>query len=251
VCGLASPDAGANRIVGGEEATPGEWPWVVSLEMRDSGGGTYSCGGAILTKTHILTAAHCLPQFMESVTVRAGAHNVFSLGSDVQSVTSNSWVNHENYDDQTSENDVSVITLPSELTWSNTVMPLCLPQAETFEGDEAVVAGWGATLEGGSTSDVLREVALNVVSNAQCVSDYSTVGYSVFSTNICAAAPGKDSCQGDSGGSLFHKTTSDQWASIGIVSFGEGCARPEYPGVYARTSDYNSWILDKVSSGSC
>jgi secreted trypsin-like serine protease len=88
----------------------------------------------------------------------------------------------------------------------------------------------------------LRQVNLNIVSNAQCDTAY---GGGITSSMVCATAPQKDSCQGDSGGPLVSKQATD-WVQLGIVSFGIGCANAQYPGVYTRTDQYLNWILNKT-----
>ena len=105
------------------------------------------------------------------------------------------------------------------------------------------VTGFGTTREGGSSSDKLMEVEVPVVSNAQCSNSYP--GYITFN-HICAGKEGKDSCQGDSGGPLFWSSNSKFYLT-GIVSFGQGCARPNYPGVYTRVTSYLNWI--KTNTG--
>jgi len=114
----------------------------------------------------------------------------------------------------------------------------------------ATVAGWGATSEGGAGSDRLKEVALPIVSDAQCAAHYGSS--TVAATEVCAGYPegGQDSCQGDSGGP-FMVRNGGSWLLAGIVSWGDGCARPGVPGVYAEVGALASFIdSHKGPSGS-
>jgi hypothetical protein len=117
-------------------------------------------------------------------------------------------------------------------------------------GTMATVTGWGATAEGGAGSNALLEVAVPLVSNATCNSPSSYNG-AVTENMLCAGLPagGKDSCQGDSGGPLI-VPNGGGWLQAGVVSWGYGCARPDWYGVYARVSRFKGWIDDKLGTGS-
>ena len=109
------------------------------------------------------------------------------------------------------------------------------------------VSGWGFTEEGNYSSSptILREVDVPVISTAECVSHYGTV---VSDDNLCAGFPegGKDACEGDSGGPGVFFNTDNRAYHIGIVSFGNGCGRPNAPGVYCRTTKYLDWITENT-----
>jgi trypsin len=108
-------------------------------------------------------------------------------------------------------------------------------------GTNVVVTGWGRTSEGGSSSTTLRQVTVQIINQSTCNSAYSAHG-GVSSNMICAGVPGggRDACQGDSGGPLI---TTNPRSLVGIVSWGVGCARPQFPGVYARVSSVCNWII--------
>jgi len=110
-------------------------------------------------------------------------------------------------------------------------------------GQTLRVIGMGSTATDGSTvSDPLLYVDVDTVGKAQCESDYGTGIFSDFM--LCAAAPGRDSCQGDSGGPIFD--LSDPPKQVGVVSWGYGCADPNYPGVYARISGDYTWLQTNI-----
>uniref|UniRef100_A0A8C4F937 Peptidase S1 domain-containing protein n=1 Tax=Dicentrarchus labrax TaxID=13489 RepID=A0A8C4F937_DICLA len=160
-------------------------------------------------------------------------------------------INHPSYDSSTNDNDISLLKLSSPVTFTNYIRPVCLAASGStfYNGTDSWVTGWGTIGSGvplPSPQD-LMEVEVPVVGNRQCNCDYG-VG-SITDNMICAGlrAGGKDSCQGDSGGPMVSKQNS-RWIQEGIVSFGEGCAEPEKPGVYTRVSQYQSWINSKITS---
>ena len=114
--------------------------------------------------------------------------------------------NHPDYNDQTLNYDFSMLKLKSEVNYCNYphIRPVCLPfdSTDTFAGDAATVTGWGTTSSGGDLSNTLREVAVTVLTNNKCKSDFSYSSGDITSNMLCANVDGggKDSCQGDSGG---------------------------------------------------
>eukprot|EP00594_Rhizosolenia_setigera_P005918 CAMPEP_0178948684 /NCGR_PEP_ID=MMETSP0789-20121207/5615_1 /TAXON_ID=3005 /ORGANISM="Rhizosolenia setigera, Strain CCMP 1694" /LENGTH=170 /DNA_ID=CAMNT_0020629089 /DNA_START=351 /DNA_END=863 /DNA_ORIENTATION=+ len=121
--------------------------------------------------------------------------------------------------------------------------------ADTSSGVDVVVMGWGTTTSGGQSSDLLLEVELDAISNAECENEYGAG--EITDDMLCASRAGKDSCQGDSGGPLILKgTDSASDVQIGIVSWGYGCADPDYSGVYSRVSSNTEFIECVVNGGS-
>ncbi|XP_047487290.1 serine protease filzig-like isoform X2 [Penaeus chinensis] len=250
VCGAAPEDAGPTRIVGGEAATAGEYPWMALLDIKTSNGGFF-CGGAIVTTTHVVTAGHCVDHQNVKVKVTAGEYDIDSdKETDTQVIDAKRIATHPKYNPNTQENDIALITLRKALVWKSNVGPICLPPNNNFEGRLAVVSGWGSLKYQGSFPSKLNEVGVTVTEQKTCQNAYEASGFPVTKKHICAADPGKDSCQGDSGGPLFIKEDG-KWVLIGVVSFGMECALDGFPGVYTRVTSYNDWILNKASSGSC
>merc|ERR1712126_69134 len=232
------------RIVGGQETEVNEYPWQVGLV---SGSGTRPwCGGSLISNQHVLTAAHCTAGgSTSSIRVLVGEHD--TSDSDANIVTISAINDHPNYNSGTLDNDYSILTLSSPVTFSTNVAPVCLPAATSnlYVGSVATVTGWGTTSSGGSQPDVLQEVDVTVISNSQCEGNYGSS--SITSAMVCAADTGKDSCQGDSGGPMV-TPENGRYAQIGVVSWGYGCASPDYPGVYARVTSVKSWI-QTIASG--
>ncbi|XP_029998042.1 transmembrane protease serine 9 [Sphaeramia orbicularis] len=247
VCGRATLNTRV-RIVGGQTAVEGSWPWMVSVH-RD---GSHICGGSLINNQWVLSAAHCFTVTSTSrYLLYMGRHSQELSNPNEVSRTISQIINHPDYNSRTSDNDISLLRLSSPVTFTTYIVPVCLasPSSTFFTGVDVWVTGWGATRFGGSlpSPQNLMEVEVPVVGNRQCNCDYG-VG-TITDNMLCAGLRegGKDSCQGDSGGPLVVKL-NDRWIQAGVVSFGEGCARPERPGVYTRVSRYMTWINEQISS---
>ncbi|XP_068231105.1 chymotrypsinogen B-like isoform X2 [Palaemon carinicauda] len=248
LCGRRNPVV---RIVGGQETTLHEYPWQVALTTASSN--KPYCGGSIISDQWILTAAHCVDgSNAQDVYVVVGEHdwNVTTETSATQKLQASSIIMHPSYDSDTNDNDVALIQLPSALTFpeSNTIAPVCLPDADNdYSNVNGTVTGWGRLTEGGSQPHKLYEVVVSTMTNVACADKYSASA--ITANMICAGSSNKDSCQGDSGGPLMAPGNIAEtfMVEIGVVSWGTGCARPEFPGVYARVSNYLSWINTNIA----
>ncbi|XP_063328800.2 transmembrane protease serine 9-like, partial [Pelmatolapia mariae] len=245
VCGQAALNT---RIVGGQVAPVGSWPWQVSLQRS----GSHFCGGSLINSQWVLTAAHCFPTITASgLTVNLGRQSLQGSNPNAVSRTVTQIIKHPNYNSKTFDNDICLLQLSSPVTFNNYISPVCLAASDStfYSGVNSWVTGWGSIGSGVPlpSPQNLMEVQVPVVGNRQCNCDYG-VG-EITDNMICAGLSegGKDSCQGDSGGPMVSKQ-SGRWIQAGIVSFGEGCAEPNLPGVYARVSQYQTWINSQISS---
>ncbi|MGB8399022.1 serine protease [Bradyrhizobium sp.] len=233
------------KIVGGEPTTIEQHPWQVALNVTIEGR-SYLCGGSIIADRWVLTAAHCFNPTTRAgeVKVKAGATNYLTQGawSDVDRV-----VIHEAYDPKTHENDLALIKLRSPS--QGRVIPLASLKQGIRVGQPLEVTGWGATSEGGDVTRVLLKASIPYVDNATCNGATAYNG-TIKPGMMCAGyrEGGVDSCQGDSGGPLVWRAT-DGPVLVGVVSWGEGCARKLRYGVYTRTANYAEWIGKVVASG--
>lgn len=234
-------------IVGGQPAEPGEWPWQASVQA-----GPYLCGGALLTREWVITAAHCLFDnngillSADRIHVLLGDYDRSQVEASEQYLAVIQVVTHEAFNDWTNDNDLALLQLAMPVVLSDaiaTIRPVLTNQQETLTaaGVLATITGWGVTTEGGNGALQLMEVEVPLVDNATC-----NLSYGIITDNmLCAgyAEGGKDSCQGDSGGPLVVRD-GDHWRLAGIVSFGHGCARPNFYGVYTRITRYISWLQE-------
>jgi len=234
-----------NRIVGGVVAEVNEFPWRVGIYSRGKG---VFCGGTIISPNWIVTAAHCIGKagwtHTQPLQVNVADHDyTTTTESRNQLITVDRIINHAAYNDQTQDNDIALLHLERPLTYDRTIQPICLPwtmTGETFQGKTITASGWGTTSSGGSASTVLRKVDLPVLTTEECSRYYRGM---LTPNMFCTYAPGKDTCQGDSGGSIdYLEPNADRYFGIGVVSWGIGCAGENKPGVYAKVTNYLSWI---------
>ncbi len=230
-------------IVGGSNVNIQDFPWQVSLQLSNS----HICGASILTSQWILTAAHCIigePTHRLSVLAGTTALN----GSGQRRSVSQAII-HPSYNDRFIErgSDIALLRLSSPLSLNASVATIPPVNAAdesggaTAPGTVATVSGWGATREDGWGSNTLRAVSVPVVPTSQAAQLMrTTLPASVIAAGLIAQG-GRDSCQGDSGGPLIVQSDSGPLLA-GVVSFGDGCARPNAPGIYTRVSSFGSWL---------
>ncbi|XP_039759739.1 proclotting enzyme [Pararge aegeria] len=254
-CGQREDEGG--RIVGGTESKPGAWPWMAAIYLHGSKRREFWCGGTLVGKRHVLTAAHCTrdskqrPFPARQFSVRLGDVDLSRDDEPSRPVTLR--VSAVRAHDQFSRvgyyNDIAVLVLADNVQKSKYVIPICLPQGDLarqqFDGSVATVVGWGTTRYGGGESSRQLEAKLPVWRNEDCDRAYFQP---ITDTFLCAGYPrgGVDACQGDSGGPLM-LLANGRWTQIGVVSFGNKCGEPGYPGVYTRVTHYLSWLQQNLA----
>ena len=245
-------------IVGGEVAQPGQFPWQAFVSPNEA-----YCGGALITPEWVVTAAHCFFEGEDGqaktripddrIRVTLGAQDITQEEPSQQRFTAALGIVHESYDPDngnTDDNDIALIRLPQPATLNDrvAVVPLIAAgEAGVLDapGVLGTVSGWGNTSDGGDVSNVLKFVALPVVASDVCAQTYDNLTDNM----ICAggsAAGGEDSCQGDSGGPYVVPDGQGGVRLAGVVSFGQGCAQANVPGVYVRVSRYLDWIAGRI-----
>ncbi|XP_071524796.1 trypsin-1-like [Panulirus ornatus] len=236
---------GLNKIVGGTDVTPGELPYQLSFQDISWGFAFHFCGASIYNEHWAICAGHCVqgedmdkPDYLQVV---AGEHDMDVNEGNEQTVILSKIIQHEDYNAFTISNDVSLLKFSQPLTFNEFVSAIAIPAQGHSASGNCVVSGWGTTVEGGSSPDVLQKVTVPIVSDAECRNAYGQ--NEIDDSMICAGVPegGKDSCQGDSGGPLACSDTGSDYLA-GIVSWGYGCARPNYPGVYCEVAYFVDWI---------
>ncbi|WP_338701315.1 serine protease [Streptomyces sp. Q6] len=242
----SSPPAVADEgVIGGRPVRVADSPWAVALASRDRFGGTRAgqfCGGVVVARSTVLTAAHCLSEDVlgaprgevRDLKVIAGRSDLRADdGAEID--VRDAWINPD-YDGYTNSGDVAVLTLATPLP-GGFVIPMANDGDAAYEaGTGAAVYGWGDTTGTGDYARTLHAARVQVLPDAVCEEAYpgSSDGRYLPSSMLCAGEPdgGKDACQGDSGGPLVA-----QGRLIGLVSWGSGCGRAGSPGVYTRVSD--------------
>ncbi|XP_026227487.1 suppressor of tumorigenicity 14 protein homolog isoform X1 [Anabas testudineus] len=238
-----------NRIVGGQNAELGEWPWQVSLHFLTNG---HTCGASIISDTWLLSASHC---FVTNDPANHVASNWLTYSGmqdqykqdGVQRRAVKRIISHPNYSHMTFDYDIALLELSEPLQFTNTIQPICLPSPSHIfpAGMSCWVTGWGALREGGQVSQLLQKASVKIINDSVC--DSVTEGQ-VTSRMLCSGflSGGVDACQGDSGGPLVCFEESGKWFQAGIVSWGEGCARRNKPGVYSRVTKLRDWIKEEI-----
>ncbi|GAA3350260.1 serine protease [Amorphoplanes nipponensis] len=224
------------EVVGGTLAPPGLFPWMVRLSM--------GCGGVLTAPRVVLTAGHCVTGSGKDTTIGVIAGTTDLKSDAAVTARSVAVVRARGFRDETRGDDWALVRLDR---------PLDLPVLELSRGgaDETgpmTILGWGQTSEKSVRQQHrLRYGTVGVVGDKQCAKAYRKVGVDlVLDEAICAGGRGVDTCQGDSGGPMVHRTADRRWVQVGIVSFGLGCARRAYPGVYTQVSRFQADIRAAV-----
>merc|ERR1712223_1054438 len=258
-CGCA-PVSSSNRIVGGKEVNPkGKLPYQVLSRPCISEGRCGVCGGTIVNKRFVITAAHCYNSMFTSMHVIVGEHNECDgVNEGGKLIKVKKMTLHPDYNSRTIDNDIAVLELAEDLTFTKKIKPACLPSSETrdYSGSASTVSGWGGTI-GWRPNDqqpqqprqcTLKETIVKLLkgSDPMCSKYLKTSSSKI---KLCAFAKDTDACQGDSGGPLT-VPENGKYTLVGVVSYGSGCASST-PGVYVRVQGFLPWIKNLISSGEC
>ena len=257
---VAAAPSGA--VVGGSDAAPGEFPSVAEITFGAPGVGLFLCTGTLIDSTHVLTAGHC-----SSITKAAlvsspiswppQSINVWIGGTqsgEGESAPVSSVSIPPDYLGLTDRNDISILTLAAPSSQAPTQVAAASERSIWSPGVLATIAGWGATEEDGELPDTLQKAQVPITTDEYCESAYSDEEGWDFDpeTMVCAGYPqgGVDTCQGDSGGPLFADSSGVRRV-VGVTSWGNGCARKGYPGVYARVADtkLRTWVESVAPNG--
>lgn len=245
-----------NRIVGGDDAQDGAWPWQVDIQLLRKG---HVCGGTIIAEEWVLSAAHCFPNPYEvsDYIIYAGRHQLNGWNSYMTSHRVRFVLIPQEYNDPQQGDDIALVRLENGVSWDDHIQPICLPSANTLfpAGMRCTITGWGDIRDGVSLqgAGILQQVEVPIISRQSCQAMYDVNAnpndpVDILSDMMCAGYQqgGRDSCQGDSGGPLVCPMVNGTWVQAGIVSFGLGCAQANRPGVYARVSAFSNFIKTAI-----
>ncbi|CAG9795213.1 unnamed protein product [Diatraea saccharalis] len=242
---VPSAEESSARIVNGFAVDISQVPYQASLRGRTITGWSHICGAVVISTRALATAAHCGVNFVNQPSSVVAAVGTSQRNSGGTTYTISRFIIHELYSNTTLEHDISVAITVQNMVFGLNVAPVTIaPLGMTVPTNaEALVTGFGATAYGSVASSMLLAAQVKIVDQTSCVQSYLRFT-AITSGMICAIGsnPSRDACQGDSGGPLVYNNRL-----VGIVSFGEGCADINYPGVYTRVSAYESWIYQKLT----
>lgn len=249
---IQTTTAATPRIINGTRAKAGQWPWMVAIVNSDSLSpleGQF-CAGTLIHPAWVLTSAHCTDgETVQSIKVLLGT-DTLSDDKNGEIIAIKQIIKHPDYDSDPENPSADVALLELAKPSTQPILRIAERYSDlTQPGELATIIGWGATKANRYNpryADSLQQATIPIVSNEVCNSPLSYNG-DIQDTMLCAGlkAGGTDACTGDSGGPLVRKTDPG-WQQIGIVSWGEGCALPNYYGVYARVPLFQDYISQTI-----
>ncbi|BFF99126.1 uncharacterized protein DMAD_07097 [Drosophila madeirensis] len=258
-CGIFKDDLSdeyahsGERVIKGKTARRGRHPWQATIRTRGRGGiSSHWCGAVVISKRHLLTAAHCLyGNAKDAYFVRVGDHYANIAESSEVDTFIEKWYTHEKFRDGTHmNNDIAVVVLKRPLKFSDYVQPICLPDKNAVlqANRNCTISGWGSIKSGVSTpAQVLRSAELPILPDATCKQS-KVYGSAMSEGMFCAGSMDEsvDACEGDSGGPLVC-SDDDGETLYGLISWGQHCGYMNRPGVYVRVNHYIDWIYEKIN----
>ncbi|XP_006629408.3 elastase-1 [Lepisosteus oculatus] len=241
---------GLERVVNGENARPHSWPWQISLQYLSGGSYYHTCGGTLIRRRWVMTAAHCVDRPM-TFRVVLGDHSLYSSDSTEQYISVQRIFVHPNWNSNSvsSGYDIALLKLSQDATLNSYVQLGTLPPSGQVlpNNNPCYISGWGRTQTGGQLASVLQQAYLPVVDYRTCSSS-SWWGSTVKNTMVCAGGYDKSGCQGDSGGPLNCQVNGNH-AVHGVTSFvsSYGCNYYQKPTVFTRVSAYIGWLEDVIA----
>lgn len=271
-CGMTVAD----RLAYGNATKVFEYPWMAILRYDYNGAITDGCGGSVINKRYVLTAAHCVKtrSTMPLHSVVLGEHtknqaidcNIYTdksgkeierdCADPIEEFDIESFVIHPDYNRPKYSNDIALVRLNKDVVMKDHIQPICLPVTSALQKilfEKYIVTGWGTTEEKVG-SNMLLQANLPYVNNAECQRQMNEnrLNIKLNEKQMCAGGINRvDSCKGDSGGPLGFSATYNgaRFMQFGVVSLGvDSCGEKSVPGIYCRVGAYMDWILDNMTA---
>ncbi|XP_004692573.1 PREDICTED: transmembrane protease serine 12 [Condylura cristata] len=242
-----------SRIIGGTEAQVGSWPWIVSLQIQSGNTLVHICGGSIVKERWVLTAAHCIKDSSDPLMWRVviGTNNIGGKQTHNKKVKVKAIIIHPDFNLQSYFSDIALFHLKKAVRYNDYIQPICLP-FDVFQNlnqsTKCFISGWGRTKEEGNVTNTLQVAEVHYISRNICNSEKSYGGI-IPHTSFCAGDEegSFDTCRGDSGGPLMcYLPEHNRFFVMGITSYGHGCGRKNFPGVYSGPSFHQKWLTDHL-----
>ncbi|XP_069342515.1 brain-specific serine protease 4 [Eulemur rufifrons] len=244
-----------DRVVGGQDSTDAEWPWVVSIQKN----GTHHCAGSLLSSRWVATAAHCFKGNLDKpslFSVLLGAWQLERPGPRSQKVGI-AWVlPHPVYSwKEGARADIALVRLEHPIQFSERILPICLPDSSVHlpADTDCWIVGWGSVQDGVPLPhpQTLQKLKVPIIDWETCSRLYwRGAGQGAITEDMLCAGyleGQRDACLGDSGGPLMCQVDG-AWMLAGVISWGEGCAERNRPGVYTSVSAHRAWV-ERVAQG--
>ncbi|GFG33313.1 hypothetical protein Cfor_04050, partial [Coptotermes formosanus] len=246
------------RIIGGNEAHFGEFPWQAHIRIAG-----YQCGGVLVSRWYVATAAHCIHRArLKDITVYLGEYDTQNTGHYLEPLPEEILrvvhkIIHPNFQyrvTQPDRFDLALLRLSRPVSYRENILPICLPRHDaSFWGQMGVVAGWGKTdtTYGKTGTNILQKATVPILSDTECLQwhEHKNINLELHPEMFCAGHSDghMDACLGDSGGPLIVQQDG-RWMLAGITSAGFGCAVDHQPGIYHKVADTAGWIAAHINT---
>lgn len=248
-------------IAKGESVAKGQFPWLVAIFMVRNLGPEFLCGGNLISRTHVLTAAHCMKisnkvHRFEKVFLRLGSHNIqqWTQMSGSKTVGVSGIAVHPDYRPESSDGDIALVTMSEAVDFTKIIRPICLWSGryvlDDVVGQLGTVVGWGKDELNNLITPEPKQIRLPIVSQEDCLRSHLVYTSITSKRTFCAGfRNGSGPCNGDSGGGFIMKR-NDKWTIRGIVSMSvakdRNCDFFQYF-VFSDVTQFFNWIVAAVN----